>query len=45
MQTELAQKLAMPTTRTESWIFYGVLIGARLPGSVVPLPASLARSW
>jgi hypothetical protein len=30
MQTELAQKLAMPTRRTESWIFHGVLIGGAL---------------
>lgn len=27
MRTELAKKLAMPTKRTESWIFYGLFIG------------------
>lgn len=27
MKTELAKKLAMPTQRTESWIFYGLFIG------------------
>lgn len=27
MKTELAKKLAMPTKRTESWIFYGLFFG------------------
>ncbi|MDN4053131.1 hypothetical protein QPK32_08575 [Massilia sp. YIM B02763] len=27
METELAKKLAMPTKRTESWIFYGLFFG------------------
>lgn len=27
IKTELAQKLSMPTKRTESWIFYGLFIG------------------
>jgi uncharacterized membrane protein len=27
MKTELAEKLAMPTRRTESWIFYGLFFG------------------
>jgi heme O synthase-like polyprenyltransferase len=38
MKTELAKKLAMPTKRTESWMFYGVFIGggfAWIGGAIV----------
>lgn len=38
MKTELAKKLAMPTRRTESWIFYGLVFGgvfAWIGGAIV----------
>ena len=38
LKTELAKKLAMPTKRTESWIFYGLFFGggfAWIGGAIV----------